>query len=304
MKNFIFSAAMLSVILASCNDSEEGTLSTEGKDLRITATIGAITKSGEKSDWVDGDKLGVFVTSEQLGSPYNGDVTNSNIPFTYSASGWSSRRITLDDKLATVFAYYPFTEADMDGKVIPLETGTQTDYMYGVGAGKASALTTTNVNINMKHALTQVVFKMKKNNYTGGAGALTKVLISNNATSTVLKTTGTMDISTGVITGGTPGGVSLMANHSIVDAETSFSAIVMPVAATTGEDMKVTFTIDGKDLYHVFIAGTAWKAGFRNIYSFTLKDNDLILGGDDGSGITIEPWDDTAQGDIPLIPVI
>lgn len=113
-----------------------------------------------------------------------------------------------------------------------------------------------------------------------------------------------MNCSNGQIVGGNAGSVSLTSEHSISDSETSYSAIVMPVVATAGDDIKVTFTIDGKEMYHVFTAGTAWQAGFRNIYSFTLKDNDLIIGGDDGSGVTIEVWDDTDQGSIPLIPVI
>lgn len=304
MKNLILSVAALAVIMSSCDDNEGGTIGTGVKNLSITASIGAVTKAGEKSAWVDGDKLGVFVTDEQLGNPYNGDAKNSNIPFAFSALGWNSRRVTLDDRLAIVFAYYPFTESSSDGKAIPLETGTQTDYLYGTGSGSASALTTTSVDINMRHALTQVVFRMKKNGYTGGVGELTRVVISNNAASTVLKTTGTMNISTGVITGGTPGSVSLTAKHSILNTETSFSSIVMPVTATPGDDLRVAFTIDGKDFYHVFKAGTTWKSGFRNIYTFTLKDNDLIMGGDGGTGVTIEPWGNTAQGDIPLIPVI
>jgi hypothetical protein len=76
-----------------------------------------------------------------------------------------------------------------------------------------------------------------------------------------------------------------------------------------GKDMQVVFTIDGRDLKYDFPAGTAWAASYRNIYSISLDGNGLIIGGGEDpsggqSGVTIEPWTDSQNNDISLVPVI
>ena len=33
-----------------------------------------------------------------------------------------------------------------------------------------------------------------------------------------------------------------------------------------------------------------------------MKANDVVIGGEDGSNVTIEPWKDSAQNDVELVP--
>ena len=74
--------------------------------------------------------------------------------------------------------------------------------------------------------------------------------------------------------------------------------------ATAGKDMQAVFTIDGKQLQFTFPAGTKWERSYRNIYDIVLGNNGLVIGGADGSGVTIEPWTDDVKGEIQLVPVI
>ena len=82
------------------------------------------------------------------------------------------------------------------------------------------------------------------------------------------------------------------------------ASIVVPVDATAGKDMQAVFTIDGKQLQFTFPAGTKWERSYRNIYDIVLGNNGLVIGGADGSGVTIEPWTDDVKGEIQLVPVI
>ena len=50
------------------------------------------------------------------------------------------------------------------------------------------------------------------------------------------------------------------------------------------------------------------KSDYRYKLDFTfhivLGNNGLVIGGADGSGVTIEPWTDDVKGEIQLVPVI
>ncbi|KAA3161234.1 fimbrillin family protein, partial [Akkermansia sp. BIOML-A61] len=117
-------------------------------------------------------------------------------------------------------------------------------------------------------------------------------------------TRATMDISTGSLTKTTAGNVEFSAGATLTDKAVSFSSIVVPVDATAGKDMQAVFTIDGKQLQFTFPAGTKWERSYRNIYDIVLGNNGLVIGGADGSGVTIEPWTDDVKGEIQLVPVI
>ena len=74
-----------------------------------------------------------------------------------------------------------------------MDITTQTDHLYGQGDTKASILN-RNVNITMKHALSQVVFRMKKTEGYRQEGVLTGITLKNVGSATPLYTRATMDI--------------------------------------------------------------------------------------------------------------
>lgn len=307
----IFSFLVLAALSFSSCQREDDRVEVPVRQLSLSASIGGATKASAtpKTAWATGDSLGVFVLSDAGGfsSPYHGLSANLNSPFSYGAGGWTSAKITLDSNRGDVYAYYPYAATSADGSAIPVESLTQTDYLWSKGEAKVSVYD-THVNLRMQHALSQVVFRMRRENYTGGEGRFTGLTIENNGASNALQTSGTLNLATGGITGTASGRVELAANHLIEAEESLFAAIVLPVMATAGEEVKVIFTIDGKEYYHIFAAGTAWTPGYRNIYSFILKDNHLVIGGGDAEGgaggPVIEPWTDSDKGFILLIPTV
>lgn len=306
MKKLLFAALAATMSFVSCSNDEDMIKVETDASLNINPSIGLMTRAA-KTTWSASDQLGVFVTNGTINTPYEGISSNLNVPFTFSGSAWSSSRIPLTNNPATVFAYYPYASGVTDGTSMAIESTSQTDYLYGKGSTEATVLS-QNVDITMKHALSQVLFKMVKGNYTQGSGNLTKVVLSNEGSGTSLNSKGKLNISSGAVTVSDPAGLTLTANQAITTTETSFSAIVMPVTALPNANvLKVTFTIDGQDYYHFFKAGTEWQQGYRNIYTFTLSDNGLVIGGDkdgDGKGIEIEEWVDENEGAIILIPKV
>lgn len=311
MKFKLVSAAMLALMACSCTQEVNEQNDADGaRTMRINAFIGkhAATRA-EKTAWENNDQLGVYVVNTGIDDPYKGSASYSNIPFIFTGKGFKSDNILLDENEGSVFAYYPYKSDLADPKAVPVDVSEQTDHLYGEGDTKVS-ITSRNVDIEMKHALTQVVFKIRKTtDYQGGEGKITAIVLKNTGTAKPLQTKGSYDITTGTVTTTQDGDINFTANETLTDNFISLSSILFPVSATAGKDIQVIFTIDGKDLKYDFPAGTAWAAAYRNIYSISLDGNGLIIGGGEDpaggqSGVTIEPWTDSQNNDISLVPII
>lgn len=294
-------------LIASCSDNNTDTGASS--DLILNASIGVNTRA-EKSVWAKNDALGVYVTEGTLDKPYLSNTTRyNNINFLHNGKYFTASDIYLDETAATIYGYYPYNSAVTSGTSVPVESSTQTDYLYGVSTTPAS-ISQKNVDITMKHALSMLVFKLRKaSTYTEGAGLVTKIVIENHDATNSFKIAGTLNIQTGTVTGtSTNGSLALVpTDGSLVLTETfqNMSAICLPVAATSTKAIRATFTIDGRTFRFVFPEATKWEAGFRNNYSLTMGNTGLEIGGEGtDSGIAIEPWGDTTDSDISLVPVL
>lgn len=308
----LISAALLALAASSCtqesveHQSENGTNTT----MFVNAIIGKspVTRA-EKTAWTNNDQLGVYVVNTGIDDPYKGSSSYSNLPFVFTGKGFKSDNILLDEKEATVYAYYPYKKDLANPKAVPVDISEQTDHLYGTGNGKVS-ITSRNVDVAMKHALTQVVFKIRKTaNYKGGTGNLTGIVLKNVGAAKPLQLKGSYNIATGVVTTSQEGNINFSANTTLTGDFVSFSSILFPVSATSGKDIQVVFSIDGKEMKYDFPAGTAWASSYRNIYSISLDGNGLEIGGGENpsggdSGVTIEPWTDSSNNEISLIPII
>jgi hypothetical protein len=298
-------------LLSACNNDE---YVTDNAELSINAYIGNQQSTrAEKSAWVENDQLGVFVCNGTIDKPYlNNSERYVNVLFRHNGNGFVAEKIYLDENPAEVFAYYPYSANSIMGSAIPVESSTQTDYLYG-HADTPASISQKNVNIEMKHALSQVVFRIKKSSeYTEGPGSLTALKIENNDASNVFRTTGTLNLSTGQISGTSNMGIlTLMPGKTLnltADYQ-SVSAICLPTGSSPGQNIRAVFTIDGRNFKYVFPAGTTWGAALRNIYTLTILNSGVEIGGGgngngNDDGITIEPWGDNSDSDISLVPIL
>ena len=310
MKKLFFVCVALATmgLITSCSD-ENASNSTKS-DLVINASIGGAKTRAEKSSWSKNDAIGVYVTEGTLDKPYLSNTSRyNNINFVHNGKNFTASDIYLDETPATIYGYYPYNASATAGTSVPVESSSQTDYLYGVSTSAAS-ISQKNVDIDMKHALSMVVFKLRKSaTYTEGAGLVTKIVIENHDASNSFKTAGTLNIQTGAITGtSTTGTLTLVpSSGSLLLTETfqNISAICLPVASTTTKAIRATFTIDGRTFRFVFPEATQWQSGYRNNYSLTMGNTGLEIGGEGtDTGIAIEPWGDTTDSDISLVPVL
>lgn len=314
-KRFLSAAfALLSVAFTSCNNENE-VIAVSNGEMNITAHIeGASSTRAEKFDWKENDRLGVFVCAGTIDKPYLGNSDRyTNVLFKHNGKGFFAQHVYLDENPAEVFAYYPYEVQNSTGTAIPIESTTQTDYLYGHSDTPAS-ITQKKVVIKMNHALSQVVFRLRKAaSYNEGACLLQALTIENNDANNVFKTAGTLDLGTGNIIGtSTDGVLALMPGSSLLLTEDyqNVSSICFPVTATAGKNIKAVFTIDDRQFRYEFPAGTTWAPGYRNIYTLTVTNSSVDIGGDgsgDGTsddGITIEPWADNKDSDISLVPIL
>ena len=181
MKIKLVSAALLALLACSCTEEFNDKNGVDGTNtMQVNAYIGKspVTRA-EKTAWENNDQLGVYVVDNSIDVPYKGSASYSNIPFVFTGKGFKSDNILLDENEGTVYAYYPYKSDLADPKAVPVDISEQTDHLYGEGNSKVS-ITARNVDIEMQHALTQVVFKIRKtSDYKGGEGKITAVVLKN-----------------------------------------------------------------------------------------------------------------------------
>lgn len=304
-KNFFFLLGLGAVLLTSCNSENE--MPAEKPELSITTSWAtSVATKAIKADFAVGDELGLFITSGSLDELYNKKPEYANVSSTWSGTNWAQRtNVYLDNKEATIYAYYPLVSTAGNGKTIPVESSTQTDYLFGKSLTKAT-IATPSANIEMKHALAQVAFRISTRDYSGN-GRLTEVKVSNTGAGNAVYVKGNMNCQTGTVTGTEIGTLTLSANNTLSTTVSVFSAITMPISPTTGKNILLTFKIDDVNYVYTLSAGTVWLPGTKNVYTIVLKGKNIEIGGDAGygqDGVDIKDWNEVINGEIELTPII
>lgn len=317
-KYFLATMCVASIcFMASCNGNDDVPQTEQEKEQKplnvITEVSGTKAMNiGPVSLFKDGDQIGIFATTGQLGNNYNGFTGYANVNSTRQAGKWiQDPSIYLTGENCTIFAYFPYKKNLTDGTSIDIESSSQTDYMYGTHTDITSVVNSDNpdVFITMKHALALIQFNIFKKNYNAAA-KLTKITIKGNAG--YLFKTAKMNCATGAVTvkqEADPTGIyvqndveglipSISSEISMV--ESSFPKVLsLPVTTILRDgDLTATFTIDQKDYTYKFAAGTSWESGKKYTYTITLNGTEAEIGGGgegggsvDGSGdVDIDDW--------------
>lgn len=200
-------ALAVTVFTASCNDEDLTDAGRSYLQLSVTTDTPVLSRAIVNDKYLpDKADIGVTLTATD-GSAYDGmDFINLK----YTASGWgdaqtwsSETPASLSTTTGKVVAYYPHnpditTVAGL--AAIPIETASQTDYMYAkpvTGINFTSAQT----GITMQHALTNIRINLKKGTYTG-PGNVGKVSVKSPG----FATNATMHAETGALAGVTGSG--------------------------------------------------------------------------------------------------
>lgn len=313
MKSNIFYLAAATVLSCACtNQMEELSTSKEDSSLKISTSIfDAASRSQDgfvsKTQFKSGDAMGLFLYKETWGSAYVG-IEKQNNQSTFG-EGWNQDTpYYLNADKAHVWAYYPYSSSVTDGKKIPVSiegNNANIDYMYGRTKQPVSVLNTV-AEIPMQHAMSQFVIRMKPSpdyvNSGSTPGKLTNVVLKTKSGSSTLYKSGELDITTGNITGKTSAQSISWTPNILLEASENhdYSATILP-RVVEQNDLLVEVTVDNAK-YTFDIPAIQWQKGYRYIYAFELKANDVVIGGEDGSNVTIEPWKNSSQNDVELIP--
>lgn len=302
MKKMYLLMPFVALALASCSNDDDA-LNSRSAALNVKVALDNPSSRAliTNTTFATGTEIGIFMTEED-GSAYDDQTTGySNVKYTASGEGddqiWTNTTnpIMLSATNGKAVAYYPWSDND-DMTAIPLETASQTDYMYSnsqvVNNGK------TDATFVMSHALTAVRVKIINDSYSG-AGLVEGISIQ----STNFATAGSMDITDGTVshTVGTEGTVVALpvASDAKTEAAAPYTNEYMLVPTGTNGEIQVDVNMDGKLFRNKVTLTAAALKGYIYTIELSAKNNSLGI-----TKVTIDPWKEgeTVTGDMTIVP--
>ena len=264
--------------------------------LRFSTSIemlNEVTTRGAIASFEPGSEIGLF---------YNDTCVNRK--FVYNGTLWNGGEVALADEMKDIFCYYPYSSAIKSSEAIPIDIGSQTDYLAGsasVGAEKPQVV------VKMRHLLSLVRMTIKKNNYTGEGHieSLTWNGIHTAAKYNAVNNTVTPE--------GNKGSYQAGGNYYLDDTKDPIpvEAIMLPVSSAKG--ITLTVVVDGEERTYDIPEAHQWEAGKAYTYTLTLKGgynspidleefpidvshwstfgktDNIVLAGSEGNWFDIEP---------------
>ena len=234
----------------------------------------------------DASSIVVTLTAED-GSAYDGQTFN-NLLYTAAGEGssqiWSTDvPVSLSGTSAKITAYYPYNGADdLDLTAIPVETASQTDYMYAKPVTGLSLVSPV-ADLTMQHALTDIRILVKKGTYTG-TGEVTKISVKAPA----FATSATMDIESGVLADVSGSGaqfVQELNSAAISSGDVVHDFLIVPDTKSTSGEVSVVVQVDGKK----FAVNVPYNEAFQNnaayVFNLILDNNELVT-----EGVSVARW--------------
>lgn len=257
-KNRFLSVPILGILavgfMVSCGDHE----STTGNTSVLSINRAEVLTRSSKDTFKQGDEIGIFVLNETNGK-YNDCSCCWNNKATLLENGWKvDRNIYLTSENGTMRAYYPYNEEVDQPTQIPVESATQTDYLYS----RPIIVNAENpvVTLQMQHALALVKLVIKKDGYLGD-GNISGVSFQG------INTEGTLDIETGEILISKTGNESYKGDFSLTVDPLTIGIIALPQTVTS---TTVLLMIDGERYGYKLPEGT-WEQGKETTYTLGIN---------------------------------
>lgn len=244
---------MLSVgMFISCVDDE----TTSEKSSVLSINRAEVLTRSSKDTFEQGDQIGIFVLNE-MGEKYSSNCWNNMA--TLLENGWKvDRNIYLNEADGTMRAYYPYNaEVEQPGQ-IPVESATQTDYLYSIPI--TVNVESPVVSLQMQHALALVKLVIKKNGYQG-EGSVSGISLQG------INTEGTLDISTGEILINKTGNESYKGEFALESDPLTIGIIALPQTVTS---TTVLLMIDG-ERYGYKLPEGLWEQGKETTYTLGIN---------------------------------
>jgi hypothetical protein len=285
-------SCIATLFMQGCSGMEDTERMEDRKSLSIQVSNASIqTKALIEGNYLpDNSKVSVSLM-EEGNATYDG-ITYRNISYTAKGIGTSQKweaasQILLSSTIGKVYAYYPYSASVTSITSIPVETSSQTDYMYATPVSVSDK--DNNASLVMNHALSAIRFSLVKGTYTG-AGKITAVSVKG----TGVATGAVLNAQTGLISNftGANTAISIAKNFTLSNVPQEVDAIIIPTG--TNAAMTLSITMDGKE-YTVEtdpvkpIKGTVYK------YKLTINSTGLTV-----DGITAGDWEYNEKGEYTI----
>ena len=271
MKNTILLFSLAGVFLiSSCNDDYQEIPKGAKSNLEIETSI---TRSViDATDFKKQDRIGIFVLDNK-GESYTSKGLNT--PATYDKGWLFDSEITLSEKEAVVYAYYPYDETNKNVSSIFINalygfSSGQNDYLYG----QSNIVNESNPKafISFKHALARLTISITKDIKDAGNGHLSNVILSNKQGSTAISAYGTMDIKTGKIEPilNETAEINIYMLDTFISSSESTKIDLLVIPTEINQNVILTLNIDGYP-YIIELPNMKLEAGQQ--YTFPVNVN-------------------------------
>ena len=267
----------------SCGKEEEGSIPTD-RQVPIGVTEASLSTRVSTRGVINTAtyKLGLFRTDA------NGYPPQYDAPYTYSAAGWTAfTEILVDHRPVGLYAYYPyqsvsFVDNTTTATLVAQIYDVAKDVCYGTAAATDGSPKINNDHkavqfLNMKHAYARLklTFVRGADVMSGRACKIENIVLKNNSTNFYLQRQ--VDITTGVITGGTPavGGYVHNPNVSISSGNRVYEYLLPPQPLTDSK-LTISVTVDG-EVRTVTVTKFVDALNAGGYYHVTLTINDVQI---------------------------
>lgn len=241
-----------------------------------------------------GHKVGLGVV-DATGSGYDGSSFH-NVMATAELSGSSlvwglEPAVKLNATLGTVYAYYPYSASVSDITAVPVESVSQTDYMYGTPVSGVSAAS-PDADILLNHALAAVRVKIQRGTYAG-TGVVSAVSVCGEG----IAASALLDATSGTLTGfsGVGAEVSAVCGGGVTVDGGETDVIFVPVSGCT-DIYEVSLVVDGVS-YSCTADACSFEQGSVYVCTVTLDTSGLSL-----SDMSFGDWGYSTTG-YPVISI-
>ncbi len=292
----LISLLLCSLALTACNDDDSIIDRTGGNNLQVEVSANFHSRAPiHGSIPPDNNPIGVTLTAKD-GSSYDNQNYN-NIPYSATTADgkqtWmpQDKPVTLSVTEGVAMAYWPYNADAADMTAVPVETDTQTDYMYsGNVTGLSNA--TPKAAFQMKHAMTLIRVNVVRGTYTA-EGAVTAVTAASEA----FCTSGTMNVSTGALADLKGAGTPFLeepADAAITTAGRVTEFLVLPDVTVDAASVTLGVTVDGRKYSTAIEVSEAYKQGYIYTYNLTLDNTALNV-----SAVAVTPWEEEISVEVP-----
>lgn len=267
----------------SCGKEEEGSIPTD-RQVPIGVTEASLSTRVSTRGVINTAtyKLGLFRTNA------NGYPPQYDAPYTYSAAGWTAfTEILVDHRSVGLYAYYPyqsvsFVDNTTTATLVAQIYDVAKDVCYGTAAATDGSPKINNDHkavqfLNMKHAYARLklTFVRGADVMSGRACKIENIVLKNNSTNFYLQRQ--VDITTGVITGGTPAAGGYVHNPNVsISSGNRVYEYLLPPQPLTDSKLTISVTVDG-EVRTVTVTKFVDALNAGGYYHVTLTINDVQI---------------------------